>query len=494
MSRKPQKAIRICAAFLLSLSVALILLGGEAIAQSSSSITVNGRSVTIVGGSNQQLRSGLLGGATITVDGTVIEVGDRTVSLLDEDYEIDPEGPMIIRVQGDEIIIEVDGETVATVTDTSRGEREFARLVEAAEGGDAVAQRRLGIRYRNGEGVEQDPERALDLLGKASEQGDAEAQTNLAIMLAHGEGGTTDLEAARGLYEKAAAQGQAAAQSNLGVMLIEGEGGPVDEERGLDLMRKAAEGGNRIAAHNLYLLLRPGGRFATSGQEAVGYLKRAAELGLSRAMDQLGELYKRGNLVEADTEVSEEHYRQAVERDYQPALFGLADLLLNHGETTPERLEEGLRLLQIAVDNDDIRAINDWAVYNFEGIFVDKNEVEGVSLFRRAVDAGNILAKRNLGVAYEYGRGVEQDLTEAQKWYQAALDGGHPDVPRDLERLAGKIPSYWYARDDEALGPVGLGELQALIDNGEVGSENLIWKPGLPEWVPASADDELRFP
>lgn len=494
MRGKMQKAVSGCSVFLLSLSLALALWGGEAIAQSSSSITVHGRSVTIIGGSNQQLRSGLLGGATITVDGTAIEVGRRSISLLDEEYEIGPDGPIIIRIEGDEIILEVEGETFATVTDTSRGEREFARLVEAAEGGDAVAQRRLGIRHRNGEGVEQDPEKALELLGKASEQGDALAQTNLAIMLAHGEGGAADLEAARELYEKAAAQGQAAAQSNLGVMLIEGQGGPIDEERALDLMRRAAEGGDRIAAHNLFVLLRPAGRFATSGEEAVGYLNRAAELGLSRAMDQLGELYKRGNLVEADPEESERHYRQAVEQDYQPALFGLADLLLNHGETTPERLEEGLRLLQTAVDNDDIRAINDWAVYNFEGIFVDKNEVEGVALFRRAVDAGNVLAKRNLGVAYEYGRGVEQDLTEAQKWYEAALEGGHPDVARDLERLAGKVPSYWYAKDDQALGPVALQDLQALIDNGDVGSENLIWKPGLAEWIPASADDGLSFP
>ena len=494
MSRKPQKAISVCSAFLLCLSLALILLGGEAIAQSSSSITVHGRSVTIVGGSNQQLRSGLLGGATITVDGTAIEVGRCTISLLDEEYEIGPDGPVVIRVHGDEIVLEVDGETVATVTDTSRGEREFARLLKAAEGGDAAAQGRLGTRYRDGDGVEQDWEKALEWLRKAAEQDYALAQTNLAIMLAHGEGGATDLEAARELYEKAAAQGQPVAQGNLGAMLIEGQGGPIDEDRALDLMRQAAEGGDRIAAYNLSDLLRPGGRFATSGEEAVGYLKRSAELGLSRAMDRLGELYKRGELVEADPEESEKHYRQAVEQDSLPAVYGLADLLLNHGETTPERVEEGLSMLQTAADNDDIRAINDWAVYNFEGIFVDKNEVEGVSFFRRAVDAGNVLAKRNLGVAYEYGRGIEQDLAQAQKWYQAALDGGHADVPKDLERLAGKMPSYWYAKDNQALGPVAIQELQALIDNGEVGSENLIWKQGLPEWIPASADDGLRFP
>ena len=139
MGRKFKKAVSGWAAFLLSLSLALTLWGGAANAQSSSSITVHGRPVTVIGGSNQQLRSGLLGGATITVDGTAIEVGRRSISLLDEEYEIGPDGPIIIRIEGNEIVLEVDGETVATVIDTSRGEREFARLVEAAEGGDACA-------------------------------------------------------------------------------------------------------------------------------------------------------------------------------------------------------------------------------------------------------------------------------------------------------------------------------------------------------------------
>src|SRR5271170_4185690 len=53
---------------------------------------------------------------------------------------------------------------------------------ELAEQGDAMAQSRLGLMYRDGHGVPQDDQQAVEWFRKAAEQGRANAQYNLAHM------------------------------------------------------------------------------------------------------------------------------------------------------------------------------------------------------------------------------------------------------------------------------------------------------------------------
>jgi TPR repeat protein len=69
-----------------------------------------------------------------------------------------------------------------------------------------------------GNGVERDPEAAVDWYRKSAEQGLPEAQTALGDIYARGSGVAPDLEAARGWYEKAAAQGHAPAQTKLAAL------------------------------------------------------------------------------------------------------------------------------------------------------------------------------------------------------------------------------------------------------------------------------------
>jgi uncharacterized protein len=61
-----------------------------------------------------------------------------------------------------------------------------------ARKGYAPAQFRLGLIYRNGNGVPQDYGEALKWYRKAADQGNAAAQRNLGVMLAKGLGGPQD--------------------------------------------------------------------------------------------------------------------------------------------------------------------------------------------------------------------------------------------------------------------------------------------------------------
>ncbi|MBX9625228.1 MAG: GYF domain-containing protein [Gemmataceae bacterium] len=54
--------------------------------------------------------------------------------------------------------------------------------------------------------------------------------------------------------------------------------------------------------------------------------------------------------------------------------------------------------------------------------------------------------------------------------------------------------AYYYSRDGERAGPVSVGELRRLIDDGEVGREDLVWKEGMPDWTPAARVEGLLAP
>jgi len=86
-----------------------------------------------------------------------------------------------------------------------------------ADGGDAEAQFRLGLKYANSEGVARDYAQAAVWYLKAADQSHALAQFNLGVMYARGQGVPVDNAKAAVWIQKAAQQGDAGAQHHLGV-------------------------------------------------------------------------------------------------------------------------------------------------------------------------------------------------------------------------------------------------------------------------------------
>ena len=102
-------------------------------------------------------------------------------------------------------------------------DNETAKLIRAAEAGNAKAQARLGWYYDEGEGVEVDHEKAVYWYTKAAEQNHATAQYNLGCCYEVGTGMEIDMKKAVYWYEKAAAQNIAEALHTLGVFYDEGK-------------------------------------------------------------------------------------------------------------------------------------------------------------------------------------------------------------------------------------------------------------------------------
>jgi TPR repeat protein len=81
--------------------------------------------------------------------------------------------------------------------------------------GDAHAQYNLGNMYREGQGVNQSYERAIEYYEAAANQGAADAQNNLGALYANGHGVEQSNETAREWWMKAAEQGNETAIKGL---------------------------------------------------------------------------------------------------------------------------------------------------------------------------------------------------------------------------------------------------------------------------------------
>ena len=99
---------------------------------------------------------------------------------------------------------------------------------KVAEQGDASAQYRLAVMYKNGEGVPQNYPEAEKWYRKAADQGYAPAQFSLAFLYEQGRGVPQNYAEAAKWYRKAAEQGDALAQLSLGSLYEQGQGVPQD--------------------------------------------------------------------------------------------------------------------------------------------------------------------------------------------------------------------------------------------------------------------------
>jgi hypothetical protein len=126
-----------------------------------------------------------------------------------------------------------------------------ASLLQAAEKGDAVAEKNLGVIYHNGQGVPQNDGLAVTWSRKAAEQGNADAENNLASAYYLGQGVAQDYTQALHWYREAAEQGDPLAQNSLGAMYHDGQGVPQNYAQALYWFHKGAEKGYAPAQVNL---------------------------------------------------------------------------------------------------------------------------------------------------------------------------------------------------------------------------------------------------
>ncbi len=96
--------------------------------------------------------------------------------------------------------------------------------------------------------------------------------------------------------------------------------------------------------------------------------------------------------------------------------------------------------------------------------------------WRRAADAGDLAAQRNLGHLYRWGKGVKQDLARAAKWYRRAAIAGFDRAQLNLALLHlngqgvkrdAAEAARWLSKAADAGNPEAQFRLAQLLETGK---------------------------
>lgn len=129
----------------------------------------------------------------------------------------------------------------------------------------------------------------------------------------------------------------------------------------------------------------------------IALWSKAAERGDAVAQNNLGVLYKKGEVVPQDFRQAVFWYRKAAEQGDGHAQYNLG-------------------------------------VAYVAGYGVARDHQQGVFWYRKAAEQGLDRAQNNLGYMYANGQGVLRDYVEAYKWYELALVNATHDEARETAK------------------------------------------------------------
>lgn len=291
----------------------------------------------------------------------------------------------------------------------------------------------LGTYYAQGNGLSKDLEKGMGLLQQSADAGFSYANLNLGI-LKHEKG-----EAFKAELDKARVSGNSKAGLLLADTYLLNADDAAEVRSAAEIYRYFADKGNRDAQMKLGFYYDRGLDGTPNPLLAARWYTLAAEQGLPLAQYLLGELYQLGRLGQ------EPDYALA-KKWYQAASTGF-----------PEALT-ALSFVFDTVDNDYASA------RNFASLSANKAEPIG---------------QYNLGLIYEYGKGIPEDAQKAFEYYQQAANAGYAPAMTQLAGLylKGSMGSSspdkaleWYKKAAE------LGDVQALYQMGVFAEKGLVSK------------------
>lgn len=335
----------------------------------------------------------------------------------------------------------------------------FNWMKPAAQQGMARAQNYLGWMYENGAGVAQDYSEAAKSYRLAAEQGYAMAQNNLGWLYKRGLGVPEDQVEAMKWFQKSADQGERLGAENLAWMYKDGDGTQSDFNLAEKWMLKAIDINSADGKFNLAKFLcgiadkevqiyhQDTNRFpdgipnsewyggTTNYAEAAGWFKKSAEQGYPQAAYELAEMYHIGKLGNDQRSNCISWYLKAAAQGNADAQTMVAQLQKYYPNNPLLASVDPIDALRKSAEQNDLNAQFDLAWRFHHGDGVPKDDVEAFKWMEKAAQheispvTRTIDAHYYLGVMYEKGEGVTNNLAKACELYQQAAVGGNKPEP-----------------------------------------------------------------
>ena len=178
-------------------------------------------------------------------------------------------------------------------------------------------------------------------------------------------------------------------------------------------------------------------------------LRAQAEQGNAEALYNLGFMYANGEGVPQDDAEARVWYRRAAEQGHVQAQLNVGGEPVDDSikaervtESEPEELslivgaqQEDIDELRTRAEAGDAEAQNDLGVIYDNGNVLPQNLVQAAAWYRKAAEQGDSRAQANLGFMYATGRGVPRNDVEAVAWYRKGAAQGHRVSKSFLDRM-----------------------------------------------------------
>ena len=197
------------------------------------------------------------------------------------------------------------------------------------------------------------------------------------------------------------------------------------------LFEQAIALGHTQSINNLANIYRRGQGVERNYAAAIELYKKAAALDNRAGLFNLALMYKTGQGVERNYAAAIELYKQAAAMDYAPAMSNLA-LMYKTGQGVEPNYPKAIELYEKAAELGHASAMCNLALMYKNGHGVAPNHPKAIELLTQAVKLGSPVAMFNLALMYKKGQGVERNYLKAAELLTQAVELGHADAMFNL--------------------------------------------------------------
>ena len=319
--------------------------------------------------------------------------------------------------------------------DKLRLENKFDEAAElyqkAADEGDAYAMWRLSNAYDNGDGVDWDEAKALELLKRSAQAGCEEAKCDLAIayMFDWYNIGKDEEKGKEMLEELIKHTKNSMVLSRYADLLFFG-GGPYeeDQEKAMRILKKVEDKEN-----SFYLGLMGGiysngtDKIDIDAGKGIDFFTKAFEKGRRYSAYWIQNIYATGfGEIKADRKKRIEWLNKGIESNVIDCMVDMASLCLTEDSTYKDmhNPQKAIDLLKRAARHGSGNAYYTTGNLYYEGKYLPKDDKIAYENWEKAVALKYYEAASNLAYAYLEGVGCEKDEKKGIELYKLAADNG----------------------------------------------------------------------
>ena len=308
----------------------------------------------------------------------------------------------------------------------------YEKAIEYDSQAKGYAMEALAGLYFNGQGVQQDYVKAVELYTQAADNYSVEAMHDLGEIYRFGKGTEKNIDKAIYWHSNAAANDDV--DSMLANIYFRGEGVEIDYEKAKYWSLEGAKLGNDVSMLNLADCYCEGEGGDQDYVAAMAWYKKAADIGNMSAMYRVGRMYLLGEGGEENPNLAIEWFEKALDAGYKYALISLGESYY-----VLEEYDKALRLFREAVLEQETQKDGEFwmgRIY-LEGNGVEKDINQAMEWFSKSAEHGDTESMLNIGDLYAKGEEIEKNMAKAKGWYQKALKAGDEDAQDRLDSLIG---------------------------------------------------------